>query len=787
MGVNFARSMLLAKSNIRKARGQTSAMIALVLLSSMMMNLWLMLSMDYRKNFDRCHDRLNDGHVNLAAYVTDDSFEEYISELLAKRSDIAGYTVTPAYCEPLSFKYNDGEMSQLAVILKKEDVLSRNVGRMEITEESTYDSGIYFPMLYGMGDNYSMGEKANITLLGEEYEYTVCGFFNSAMMGSHNCNMMALLLTEDKFEEFSGEQTALRAVYVSARVSDIFRSEEISNELKKEITKEFPDIVVNANDYEMITTSRYISQMICAGILSAMAFLVLLIGVVVISSNIVNYIQENMQSLGALKAVGYTGRQIISSIIMQFAGISAIAAVIGTALSYSIFPTLNEMMVAQTGIPYEVRFQPLPAVFTVIFITGVICTAVYISAGRIKRIEPITAMRQGISTHSFRKNHLPLERTPLPVNAALAMKTTLGSVKQNVTVCVTMLVVSLVLVFSVTMFRNMVIDKQPFLDMIAGEYTDAAINVNLDREEELISFLTEDSRVEKFYLFTANNIEVQLAEGASLSVTVTDDASKFNNKVMFIEGRYPIYGNEIAVAAKYAKDSGIKMGDEISVNVGKNQKKYIVSGFTQNTNSLGKDCVMTREGYEKLALLPNVTYYANLKEGSDVDEFNSELSERFGSDVNALQNVASIIESSSYVYVMLANAIVIAIAVISCIVITFVMYLLVRTLLNNKKRDYGILKALGFTTSQLVLQTAMSFMPAVIIFSVIGITVSLQIINPLLALFLGGIGVVKGMFIVPAGLSAAAGAAVILFTFGAACLLSMRVKKIAPWELLTGE
>ena len=190
MGGNFNSNILLARANIRKAKGQTAAIIVLVLLSSMMMNLWLMLSMDYRKNFDRCHDRLNDGHVNLAAYVVGDDFRDFVSEVLDDRSDVKDYTVSDVFCAPFSFEYNSGELSQLGVILEKEDALLRGVGRFEITEESDIKNGIYLPMLYSMGNNYSVGDTLKITVLGEEFEYTVCGFFNSAMVGSHNCNMM---------------------------------------------------------------------------------------------------------------------------------------------------------------------------------------------------------------------------------------------------------------------------------------------------------------------------------------------------------------------------------------------------------------------------------------------------------------------------------------------------------------------------------------------------------------------------------------------------------------------
>lgn len=781
------RNILIARSNVRKSKGQTVAIIVLVLLSSVLMNLWLMLATDYKKNFDRYHDKLNDGHVNIAAYIDNDAFREFVSDTLENSGDVTEFSMDSAFLAPVSFSYNGGEIPQLGVLLEKEDALSREVGRFEITEEGSPTSGIYLPMLYGTGNNYSVGDTFEISFFGEKSEYTVCGFFNNTMSSSHNCGLVSFLLTEDKFKDFSEESFAVKSSYVSVRVKDKTKGEEFKTSLQDLISEEFPDVTVAGNDYRMITTSRYISQMICAGVMSAMGFFVLLIGVVVISSNVANYIHENMQNLGALKAVGYTSRQIVSSLIVQFSGICAVTAVFGAVLSYGIFPAVNEMMIAQTGIPYEVKFLPLPFIITVLFISASVSAAVYVSAGKIKEIEPITAIRQGIATHNFKKNHLPFEKTSLPVNFALAMKTTLSAFKQNITVCVTMLVLSLIIVFSGIVFRNVIVDIAPLVDMIAGERADSCINVNLSREEEFVSGLQADSRVEKFYLYTNNNMDIQHVGGASLAVAVIEDSSKLNNKSVIVEGRFPKYGNEFAVAAKYAKDNKLKVGDEITLKIGNSEDKYIISGLVQSTNNLGKDCIMTREGYEKISELQNVSYYINLTDEEDIDAFNSEMSERFGSDVNAVYNILSVLESSGAVYVSLMTIIVIAVLIISCIVIIFVMYLLVRTLLNGKKRDYGILKSLGFTTRQLVLQTAVSFMPSVIISAAVGILICAQIINPLMTLFFSGLGMVKCTFEIPLGFNIIAGIGLVLFAFAAAGLMSLRIRKIAPMALLSGE
>lgn len=781
----MGRNLLLARSNIRKAKGQTVAIIVLVLLASLMMNLWLMLAMDYKANFDRAHDRLNDGHVTISAYRRDDEFGKFIKNALENRSDVTEYCITDALTWVGSFDYSSGNVNTQLIFLNKDTALSRNVGKIEIVEDSEYSSGIYLPMLYGTGNNFSVGDEIELSVGSEKLKYTVCGFTNSTSAGSHNCSLCGMLLTEDKYNELSELGIVPKSTFISVRINDKTNSETVETEFKDIISSEFPDTMFISNSYELISSSRYISQSICAAILSAMAFLITLIAVVVISSNVMNYIHEEMRTLGALKAIGYKSGQLIRSLITQFSGTALVTAIVGTALSYAIFPSLNEMMISQTGIPYAVRFLPIPCAVTIMFAVGAVAAAVYFSAKRIRKIEPITALRQGIQTHSFKKNHVPLDNTGSPLNFALALKTVMSNKKQNVTVGVTMLVLSLVIVFSGVMMENFIVDKQRFVDLVVGETADSCINVNPSAEQQLLSALENDNRTKNAYLFTSDY--VSHVGGVSLMVNVCDDCSKMGNQNVIVEGRFPKFENEVAIAIKYANDSGLKVGEEISLTTGNNEEKYIISGFTQLTNNLGKDCLLTRAGYERIAELTNISYYINVTDGTDIDKFNKEITEPFSNEVNAKINVKSTIEGTGGVYVSLMTVIVIAVLILSAVVTVFVLYLLVRTMLNNKKRDYGILKALGFTTKQLILQTALSFMPPMIISTIVGIVFSTFVINPLMALFLGGIGIVKCTFSAPLYFNIIGGIGLVLFAFGAACLLSMRVRKITPRELLSGE
>lgn len=540
-----------------------------------------------------------------------------------------------------------------------------------------------------------------------------------------------------------------------------------------------------SNNYENVSVARYISQMICSGIMAAMAFFILLIALVVIVSNIINYIQVNMKNLGALKSVGYTSGQLIRSLLLQFLGLTFIAAVAGVGLSYLLFPAVNAMMIAQTGIPYAMHFLPIPFALTLAVLGSTVALSVLFSARRIKRIEPIAALRSGIQTHNFKYNHLPLEKTKAPLNLALALKTTFSGVKHNITVCITMLVLSLVVVFSGLMTENMIADMTPFLNLIAGETADSCISVREDAESDFVAKMQTDSRVEKFYLYTSLN--VSHTGGAELLAYICEDFESVNNQQTVFKGRFPKYDNEIAVAAKYAEENGFKIGDEIDITANGEQEKYLICGFTQISNNLGKDCMLTRAGYERLGALTDTSYYINLTSGTDIDAFNQEMKENFSDSVNTTINIRTTIEGTAGVYVMLMTIIVAAILVLSVIIIAFVLYLLVRTMLNNKLHDYGIMKALGFTTKQLILQTALSFMPATIVSAIIGLALSSIIINPLMALFLSGIGIVKCTFVLPVGFIVIAGIGLVLCAFFTVCLLSLKIRKISPKALLTGE
>ncbi len=784
-GGSMGKYFLIAHSNICRAKWQTIATVALVFFAALMLNLWLMLSMDYKCNFDRYHDKLNAGHVTLSVKSSSPEVKGFISETLRKDSRTTQFSINNAMDATGSFHYNGGNISTEFIFLNKEKAIKHKVERIEIIEEGNQKSGVYLPVIYSTDKDIKTGGTISFKIGNKTIDYTICGFTNSVMAGSHNCGFCAMLLTGDKYKELEENGYAEKSYFVPVRMKDKLGSESFEADIKDKLSKAYPRVYAASNSYALISSSRYISQMICSEVISLMAFLITLIVLVVISSNVTNYIQENMKSIGVLKAEGYVSRQIVSALVLQFFGITFITAVFGAGFSYSLFPAINTMMVSQTGIPYKTRFLPLPFILAVAFISGTVLFVVWFSSHRVKKIEPVVAIRQGIQTHNFKRNHIPLETTKAPLHMALALKITFSGVKRNIIICITMLALSLIIVFSGLMVTNMFIDINPFINMVVGEVADSSINIKASYREKFMQIMEEDSNVQKAYLY--NSVNVQHKEGSVLAATISDDFSKVNNQDICIEGRFPKYDNEIAVGVKYAKENRLKTGDEIILTAGGMEAPYIISGFTQISNNLGKDCLLSSDGYKRMAVLQEENYYINLEDGTDIDKFNRNVSKKLGDGMVNSVNIFAVVQGTGTIYVTLMEIIVAGILILSLIVIIFVMYLLVRTMLNSKQKDYGIMKAMGYTTGQLMLQTAASFMPAVIISTIAGITASSIFINPLTALFLNGIGIVKCTFKVSLAFNITAGAGLVLFTFLATCLLSFKIRKNTPMALITGE
>ena len=88
-------------------------------------------------------------------------------------------------------------------------------------------------------------------------------------------------------------------------------------------------------------------------VLFVFSFLMVIAAVIVMRFSISNHAESPMLGIGALGAVGYTGRQIRWSVVLEFVIIGMIGTVLGIALSYGIIAALGGLITSSVGVTWR--------------------------------------------------------------------------------------------------------------------------------------------------------------------------------------------------------------------------------------------------------------------------------------------------------------------------------------------------------------------------------------------------------------------------------------------------
>ena len=124
---------------------------------------------------------------------------------------------------------------------------------------------------------------------------------------------------------------------------------------------------------------------------------------------------------------------------------------------------------------------------------------------------------------------------------------------------------------------------------------------------------------------------------------------------------------------------------------------------------------------------------------------------------------------------------------ISAAVILLVLFLLIKSFLYSKRRDYGVLKAIGYTSNNLILQTALSFMPPIILSVLVFSVVSYFAANPYMNMMMSSFGIMKANFNIPIPGVLIVGIGIVAVSFLFAVFESRRIKKIEAYRILIAE
>ncbi|MBR1866434.1 MAG: FtsX-like permease family protein [Lachnospiraceae bacterium] len=283
------------------------------------------------------------------------------------------------------------------------------------------------------------------------------------------------------------------------------------------------------------------------------------------------------------------------------------------------------------------------------------------------------------------------------------------------------------------------------------------------------------------------DIQEMTVEDYNVYCTITDDFGAIAQLPIY-EGRAPKYDNEIAVGGVLAQSLGVSVGDEVTVSGNGRSVRYLITGLQQGSTNMGMEIYMTEEGAKHLLIEADREVFCIEVEEPKLENslrLVEELESMYGTRLLSYENSVETLENGGDITITVCILVISLLLIVSILVIVLSMNLLVKTVIIRKQREYGIEKAIGFSSGQLRLQMALSMMPQTAFGAVFGSLFGYLLSNRLLSVLLYSVGVMKADMEVALWMGLLAAGFVIGMTFLLVWVISSRIRRISAYSLIT--
>ncbi|CAG9622300.1 ABC transporter permease [Sutcliffiella rhizosphaerae] len=775
----------LALANIRKSKSAAISLFIFILVAALLLNVGLTVISQIHAFFDDKVAQLKDPHVSIVMDKSnyDSTYEDYFT-------DYPGVTEVEAEeivsMEMAKFNYGNSDLSSSVIILNADT--DRKIGPLTFVEKINTPSAqdIFVPYSFKTNGGNKLNDEITITFQDNDYTYRIAGFFETTMMGTNNMGVMKFMLPQTPYERLTKELNELTdGVILSAVMEDVTQSAKLERDFiqtYQQATEGVANAYIRGLNVELVKAVNTLTINIIATILVAFAAIIVLVSLIVIGFRVSNSIEDGMTNIGVFKAIGYTSRQIISSYILQFIIIAFCASIVGIALSYVFMPFFGNLISTLSGLIWQQNFDFFINIICIFLIMFCVTVVTLLSSGRVKGILPVAALRGGVLTHSFKKNYFPLETSRGGLHFLLGSKSLVINAKQNIMILLIIIALTFASVFSVVLYYNIASDKTAFINLSGTEPANVYISVQQDSDigllKENIEKMDHVSKVRVIDL-----IETTI-EGQSVYTNVTDDYSLLESNTVY-EGRQPNHENEISISWVVSNQTGKEIGDMVEVEYGNESKSYLVTGLSQSFGNEGTVASVTFEGIQQLKPdYEGFTLYVYL-DGISNKEFISNIQSEYGEHIFGTIDIDENIESQTGMFTTAVLTVMIIVLIITVLVVVMILYLVIKTMIIKRRKEFGVMKAIGYSTIQLMNQISISFLPVIISGTVIGGVLGYFFTNPMLSVLLSSAGVKSLDFTISLPIILLPCVGILVLAYLVSMLVSRRIKKISAYSLIT--
>lgn len=795
----MGRLFFVAKNNMKKQKGDMITFFIMTVLSSFMIFLCLNMIVGTLRIEGTNKSEINGANIYLiktAEPVSDFKIEEMIQG----NPDFGDYEIS-RFLAASTAKYrkkgSDKWLEYMTHFACYED--ERRIQTTSLDTSSFSGDDLILPV--SLSPSFSIGDKIEIKISENIYEFTVAGF-NEDFIYSSPMNLQTYLMyvsekmyTEMEFENYGFAESAqafkiqmsedaLKRGVNSSDASEIFYSDvntwhQIYHSSHPDYAYELDASVIPA---DLLSASAMIMPIMFIMIILVFAFIIFAVALIVISFSTKNFILDNMRNTGIMQAGGYTVKEMVMILLVQLLIVSFSGSLIGTSLAALIQGKTGIVILYLLGLSWNQKPDPFVFVGVILIICSIISVFTIIVGRDYKKTSVLDALRGGINAHNFKKNTFPLDKTNLPLTIVLALKETFGKFKSQIGVVLIMAALSFCASMGFHTYESMGSDPDKLLKVSGMDMQDILVYGDMNTESVIKNFNCVENTDREYFTgidFTHGN------KTKALTTRTISDTSVMNPELM-VEGRWPKYENEIALGTAAANTLSVEVGDSVILKSGEEEATYLVCGMIQTFQNMGQMGYMTFEGFERIGRIPDTTsIFIYLKKGYDVSDFEKEFGEVYPDT-----DYKDMLESTQTLFDLIRlslKVIFIIILLVTAFITALAEALLIRTRISKEWRNLGVNKAMGFSSDQLIRQMMISNMPAILIGVALGI-ITVSLFGGRIFLFMYAI---FGFRKIPFSISPVSYVMVTIIIVGVALLVSRiignRIKKLDPVKMITEE
>lgn len=697
---------------------------------------------------------------------------------------------------------------------------------------------IWLPTYFQYNQKFKSGDAFTVTLGGRDYPFEIAGFYESGL-AANTGNGMKCIISEEDYQLLSGDMDEKKIIGYDCEES-LSVAEYIEKCAERSLENIRPYCFNISKEMEKEGATWFVTLFLYFFI--AVAFITMISCLFMIRHKISNDIEDQIQSIGVLEALGYRTKDIYRVYIYEYmivGGIGAIIGVLGVIFLNPLMDRIIEVMIGH-GVYGSLGLGKLLGIMLILIL--IIVLSALGKAGVVKKYPPVVAFRKGINTHHFRKNVLPLTGHKGNINLRLSLKDLLGNTKQNIGMMICIFTSATVILFSFYLFDYFKDGVSSIMPIAGMEASDLRLDLmNGVAPYEIKKKMLEFPEVRKA-LVTYQDVSVSTKSDLTDELmmnsyaVIYDDFSETEN-INPLEGQYPKHDNEIMITLGRSRKEGYTIGDSIVIEGDGIERSYIITGIVNSMSNNGYNLYLTSEGYrrafpsarpcvvelylkdgvdrhkfsEKLAALYGKSVEDALKGGESggnyadrirqaADEKMAQLISLYGvTDVDYAIKIGDTVITGDSENFMIRNissmrdlaegqigpvadsmmVVSIVIVIFSVVVVGVILSILAETTVRKKRKELGIMKAMGYTSRDLMQQIAFRIIPIACVAVVIASICSVYLMNAFSVAMFAVFMDVNFWIMIPINIC------LILFCYLVTYISAGRIRKITVSELMT--